>query len=81
MCIATMNSLSIDEHLSALEKKIEALTSLINQQTQRAPNSVNHSRGQGNSSYNYKEQVQQLSDNEGIYALLKKDIRQCNLVF
>ena len=71
-----MNNLSVDECLSELEKKIEALASLIDQQTQRAPK-----RGQGNSSYNYKEQVQQLYDNEGIYALLEKDIRECNLVF
>ena len=76
-----MNSLSVDEHLSTLEKKIDALTSLIDQQTQRVPKYVNHSGGQGNSSYNYKEQVQQLYDNEGIYALLKQDIRECNLVF
>ena len=71
-----MNNLLVDECLSELEKKIEALASLIDQQTQRAPK-----RGQGNSSYNYKEQVQQLYDNEGIYALLEKDIRECNLVF
>ena len=76
-----MNSLSVDKNLSALEKKIEALTSLIDQQTQRAPKFVNHNGGRGNSSYNYKEQVHQLPDNEGIYALLEKDIRECNLVF
>ena len=76
-----MNSLSIDKRLSALEKKIEALTSLIDQQTQRAPKSVNHSGGKGKSSYSYKEQVQQLYDNEGIYALLEKDLKECNLVF
>ena len=52
-----MNNLSVDERLSALEKKIKALASLIDQQTQRAPKSVNHNGGQGNSSYNYKEQV------------------------
>ena len=75
-----MNSLSVDERLFAL-KKIDALTSFIDQQTQRAPKFVNHSGGQGNSSYNYKEQAQQLSDNEGIYALLEEDIRKCNLVF
>ena len=69
-----MNSLSVDECLSALEKKIDALTSLIDQQTQRAPKSVNYNGGQENSSYNYKEQVQQLSDNESIYALLGEDI-------
>ena len=74
-----MNSLSVDECLSALEKKINGLTSLIDQQ--RASKSINHSGGQGNSSYNYKEQVQQLSDKEGIYALLNMDIRECNLVF
>ena len=76
-----MNSLSVDERLSTLEKKIDALTSLIDQKTQRIPKSVNHNRGQGNSSYNYKEQVQQLFDNEWIYALLEEDIRECNLVF
>ena len=52
-----MNSLSVDESLSALEKKIETLISLIDQQTQRAPKSINYSGGQENSSYNYKEQV------------------------
>ena len=51
-----MNNLLVDECLSSLEKKIDVLTSLINHQ--RAPKSVNHSGGQGNSSYNYKEQVQ-----------------------
>ena len=69
-----MNSLSVDECLSALEKKIDALTNLIDQQTQRAPKSFNYNGGQENSSYNYKEQVQQLSDNESIYALLGEDI-------
>ena len=73
-----MNSLSVDECLSALEKRIEALASLIDQQTQRAPKSVNHSEGQGNLSYNYKEQVQQLYDKEGIYALLEKNIIERN---
>ena len=48
----------MEEHLSALEKKIDALTNLIDKQTQRAPKSVNYSGGQENSSYNYKEQVQ-----------------------
>ena len=76
-----MNNLSVDEHLSALEKKIDALASLIDQQTQRVPKSVNHSGGQGSSIYNYKEQVQQLSDNKWINALMEEDIRECNFVF
>ena len=50
-----MNNLSIDERLFALEKNIDALTNLIDQQ--RALKSINHYGGQGNSSYNYKEQV------------------------
>ena len=74
-----MNILSVDERLSALEKKIDAPTSLIDKQI--APKFVNHNGGQGNSSYNYKEQVQPLSNNDGIYALLEEDIRKCNLVF
>ena len=76
-----MNSLSVDGCISAVKKKIEALASLIDQQTQRAPKYVNHSGGQGNSSYNYKEQVQQLFDNEEIYALLEKDIRDVTWCF
>ena len=42
---AKMNSLSVDERLSGLEKKIEALTSFINQQTQGAPKYVNYNGG------------------------------------
>ena len=68
-----MNNLSVDELLSALEKKIDVLIDLIDQQ--RAPKFVNHGGGQGKSSYNYKKQVKQLSDKEGIYALLEKNIR------
>ena len=74
-----MNSLSVSERLSVLEKNIDALTNLTTQQ--RAPKSVNHNGGQGNSSYNYKEQVHQLSDKEGIYALLEENKRECNLGF
>ena len=37
-----MNNNSIDERLSALEKKIDALSNLIDQQTQRAPNYFNY---------------------------------------
>ena len=40
-----MSNESIDERLSALEKKVNALTSLINQQTQRAPNYFNYNGG------------------------------------
>ena len=76
-----MNSLPVDEGLYALEKKIDALTILIDQQNERAPKSINCSGGQESSSYNYKEQVQQLSNNERIYALLEEAIRECNLVF
>ena len=50
-----MNNLLVDELLSALEKNIDVLTGLIDQQ--RAPKFVNHGGGQGKSSYNYKEQV------------------------
>ena len=80
-CFVTMNSLPVDEGLYALEKKIDALTILIDQQNERAPKSINCSGGQESSSYNYKEQVQQLSNNERIYALLEEAIRECNLVF
>ena len=76
-----MSSLSVYELLSSLEKKINSLTSLIYKQTQRVPKSVYHSGGQGNLSYNYKEQVHQLFDNEGIYGFLEEDIGECNLVF
>ena len=40
-----MNNLSIDECLFALEKKIDALTNLIDQQTQMAPNYFNYNGG------------------------------------
>ena len=40
-----MNNLSIDERLSALEKKIDAHTNLIDQQTQRAPNYFDYNGG------------------------------------
>ena len=40
-----MNNLSIDESLSTLEKKIDALTNLIDQQTQRGPNYFNYNGG------------------------------------
>ena len=40
-----MNNLSIDERLFALEKNIDALTNLIDQQTQRAPNYFNYNGG------------------------------------
>ena len=90
-----MNSLSVDERLSALEKKIEALTSLINQQTQGALKSGNCNGGPHSqlncrheekkiyeaTSYIYQEIIQQLVDKERIYALLEEDIRECNLVF
>ena len=40
-----MNNISINERLSVLEKKIDALTNLIDQQTQRAPNYFNYNGG------------------------------------
>ena len=40
-----MNIVSMDERLSALEKKIDTLTNLIDQQTQRAPNFFNYNGG------------------------------------
>ena len=40
-----MNNLSIDERLSALEKKIDALTNLNDQKIQRAPNYFNYNGG------------------------------------
>ena len=40
-----MNNESIDEHLSTLEKKINSLSYLIGQQTQRAPHYLNYNGG------------------------------------
>ena len=40
-----MNKLYIDERLSTIEKKIDALSNLIDQQTQRAPNYFNYNGG------------------------------------
>ena len=40
-----MNNLLIDERLSALEKNIDALTNLIDQKNQRAPNDFSYSGG------------------------------------
>ena len=40
-----MNNESIDERLSALEKKIDALSNLIDQQTQKAPHYLNYDGG------------------------------------
>ena len=40
-----MNNEAIDERLSALEKKIDALSNLIDQQTQRAPQYLNYNEG------------------------------------
>ena len=40
-----MNNASIDEHLSPLEKKIDALSNVIDQQTQRAPHYLNYNGG------------------------------------
>ena len=40
-----MSNESIDECLSALEKKIDALLNLIDQQTQRAPRYLNYNGG------------------------------------
>ena len=40
-----MNNLLIDERLFALEKKIDALTNLIDQKTQRAPNYLSYNIG------------------------------------
>ena len=38
-------------------------------------------KNSGATSYNYHEKIQQPIDKKGIYALLEKDIRECNLVF
>ena len=62
-----MNNLSVDERLSALEKKIDALTSLIDQQ--RAPKYVNHSGGQGNSS--------SITRNKSNNFLIRKEFTPC----
>ena len=99
-----MSNEPIDERLSALEKKIDTFSNLIDQQTQRAPHYLNYNGGhyfqphniipsyyhsgwrtyedfsyksqnfqsQGGSSYNYQEQIQQLSDEEQFYALLNE---------
>ena len=40
-----MSNELIDERLSALEKKIDALSNLIDQQTQRAPHYLNYNGG------------------------------------
>ena len=40
-----MSNLLIDERLSTLEKKVDALTNLIDQQIQRAPNYFNYKGG------------------------------------
>ena len=43
--LALLNNESTDERLSALEKRIDALTNLIHQQTQRAPNYFDYNGG------------------------------------
>ena len=40
-----MNNASIDERISALKKKIDALSNLIDQQNQRVPHYLNYNEG------------------------------------
>ena len=44
-CFAKMSNTSMEERLSALERKIEALTKQLDQQDQRAPYFLNYNEG------------------------------------
>ena len=72
-----MNRKLMEERLSALERKIEALTKLLDQRIPQYPNYTGES-----SSYICPEQIQQPSSKEELIDALwnevKKDKRKCN---
>ena len=76
-----MNNLSVDERLSALEKNIDSLTSLIDKQTQREPKSINHSGGQGNTSYNYKDKSRNFMIMKGFMPCWKRTLENVTWCF
>ena len=63
----------MDEHLYALEKKIDALTQLLNQREPQYPNYTGESL-----SYIGPKQIQQPSSIDGLWNEVKKDKRECN---